>query len=163
MADHQEQGTDETRTLSLSRRAWLAQTGCGFGGLALAAMMAERARRREADTGSKPAAAVPAPGKPHFTPRARQVIHVFLEGGPSHVDLFDPKPELSRQDGKPITVPGENRKAPAFGTAFPFSRHGKSGLELSALRCRTWVRWPTTCAWSARCTARRPPTTPRCC
>ncbi len=44
MADHQEQGTDETRTLSLSRRAWLAQTGCGFGGLALAAMMAERAR-----------------------------------------------------------------------------------------------------------------------
>ncbi len=60
------------------------------------------------------------------------MIHVFLEGGPSHVDLFDPKPELSRQDGKPITVPGENRKAPAFGTAFPFSRHGKSGLELSA-------------------------------
>ena len=74
---------------------------------------------------------------PHFAPKATQVIHVFLEGGPSHVDLFDPKPELSRQDGKPIPVPGENRKAAAFGSPFRFARRGDSGLEISDLLCLT--------------------------
>ena len=78
-------------------------------------------------TTAKPAG----PRSTHFAPKVKNVIHVFLEGVRSHVDLFDPKPELSRLDGKPIAVPGENRKAPAFGTAFPFTKRGQSGLELS--------------------------------
>lgn len=114
-------------TGQLNRRDWLAGVGCGFGGLALAAMLADRGMAGDGTT-AKPAG----PRSTHFAAKVKNVIHVFLEGGPSHVDLFDPKPELSRLDGKPIPVPGENRKALAFGSAFPFSKHGQSGLELSS-------------------------------
>ena len=78
------------------------------------------------------------PRPTHFPPKVKRVIHVFLEGGPSHVDLFDPKPELSRLDGKPISVPGENRKAPAFGSPFPFASAGSRAFS-SAMPCPCWV------------------------
>jgi hypothetical protein len=87
--------------------------------------------RASAAAESDPSQATKRDSLPHFAPRATRVIHVFLEGGPSHVDLFDPKPELSRQDGKPIPLPGENRTAPAFGSPFRFAKRGKSGLEIS--------------------------------
>ena len=109
-----------------NRRDWLASAGAGFGGLALAAILADRGK-----AGDGTISKTSDPRSTHFTPKVKRVIHVFLEGGPSHVDLFDPKPELTRQDGKPIPVPGENRKAPAFGSPFPFARRGQSGLEIS--------------------------------
>src|SRR5208282_2275991 len=109
-----------------NRRDWLASAGVGFGGLALAAILADRGKASDGPTSK-----TSDPRSTHFAPKVKRVIHVFLEGGPSHVDLFDPKPELSRLDGKPIDVPGENRKAPAFGSAFPFRKRGQSGLELS--------------------------------
>jgi hypothetical protein len=111
----------------ISRRDWLKGTGTGFGGMALAAMLAGSGEAGED-------LSAPRTGNPlrtHLAPKVKQVIHVFLEGGPSHVDLFDPKPELSRLDGKAITVPGENRQAPALGSPFRFAARGQSGLRLS--------------------------------
>ena len=113
-------------TGQFNRRDWLASAGSGFGGLALAAILADRGK-----AGDSPTPKTSDPRSTHFAPKVKHVIHVFLEGGPSHVDLFDPKPELSRNDGKPIPVPGENRKAPAFGSPFRFARRGQSGLEIS--------------------------------
>jgi hypothetical protein len=110
----------------LSRREWLTRTGFGFGGLALAALLAEDARAED----PKPTDPL-APKKPHFAAKAKRVIHVFLEGGPSHVDTFDPKPKLTENAGKPIPVLGEDRKATAFGSPFKFTKHGTSGLEIS--------------------------------
>ena len=114
--------------------------GSGFGGLALAAILADRGKAGDSPT--------PKPSDPrstHFAPKVKHVIHVFLEGGPSHVDLFDPKPELSRNDGKPIPVPGENRKAPAFGSPFRFASAGNRASR-SAMPYPCLVTWPTTSA-----------------
>src|SRR5690348_7344268 len=79
-----------------SRRDFLRLAGGGFGSLALATMAAAE------DGRDKPGRSPFAPRKPHFKPKAKAVIFLFMEGGPSHVDLFDPKPELTRQNGKPL-------------------------------------------------------------
>jgi hypothetical protein len=116
---------DHTARPLSSRREWLTRTGFGFGGLALAALLAEEG------SAADPAADPLAPRKPHFAPKAKRVIHIFLEGGPSHLDTFDPKPALVKNAGKPIPLPGEDRKATAFGSPFKFARHGRSGIEIS--------------------------------
>src|SRR5579872_3153002 len=78
-----------------SRREFIRHIGSGFGALALSALAAaESPRSNEADPFI--------PKKPHFSPKAKAVIFLFMEGGPSHLDLFDPKPELTRQHGKPL-------------------------------------------------------------
>jgi len=79
-------------------------------------------------------------GRPHFAPKAKRVIHFFLNGGPSHVDTFDPKPLLNKYDGQPL--PGnvlrtERKTGTAFGSPFRFSRYGQSGLEISELFAKT--------------------------
>src|SRR5262245_1037419 len=76
-----------------SRRQWLAQMGAGFGGLALSAMLAEQASGAEDPL---------APRSPHFRPRVKRVIMLFMFGGPSHLDSFDPKPRLARDSGQPL-------------------------------------------------------------
>jgi hypothetical protein len=93
--------------------------GAGFGMLSLAAE-----------------AATAATGKPHFPPRAKHVVFLFLNGGPSHVDTFDPKPQLSRFDAKPAPesvqkLPGGN--SALMGSPFRFERYGSSGIEVSEL------------------------------
>src|SRR5271156_6133469 len=76
--------------LPMTRRQALRQAGCGFGYLALAGLTNNAAR-----------AANPLASKPtHHTPRAKRVIFLFMQGGPSHVDSFDPKPRLVQDDGK---------------------------------------------------------------
>lgn len=73
---------------------------------------------------------------PHFAPRAKRVVHFFLNGGPSHVDTFDPKPALTKYDGQPLPYksPATERKTgAAFGSPFKFRRYGQSGLEISEL------------------------------
>jgi hypothetical protein len=109
---------------SLSRRDWLVRSGLGFGGLALSALLAEGSEE------GRPVDPL-APKKPLFPAKAKRVIHVFLEGGPSHLDTFDPKPKLTENNGRSITVFGEERKGLAFGSPFKFAKHGKSGLEIS--------------------------------
>ncbi|MFM7244041.1 MAG: DUF1501 domain-containing protein [Planctomycetaceae bacterium] len=107
-----------------SRREWLARSGAGFGSVAFAALL-DRAARGE-------------PRPPHHPPRARSVIFLFMEGGPSHIDLFDPKPALKRLEGKPlpesfgsvITAMGESR-SPILADRRTWKRHGASGIWVS--------------------------------
>jgi len=76
------------------------------------------------------------PRGPHFPGKAKRVIHLFMNGGPSHVDTFDPKPELTRQHGKLLARPNlgtERKTGAALGSPFPFQKHGQSGLEISSL------------------------------
>src|SRR5438132_10323741 len=80
--------------LSPSRRQVLRHFANGFGLLALANLFADEASA----SSQNPLAIKP----PHFTPRARRVIFLFMSGGPSHVDTFDPKPRLDRDNGKPL-------------------------------------------------------------
>src|SRR5437660_6616297 len=80
----------------ITRRSFLADTGMGFTGLALSAMLF-----RDGMVQAGPSQAAP-DGKPHFLPRAKSVIWIFLCGGVSHVESFDPKPELTKYAGKSI-------------------------------------------------------------
>ena len=75
------------------------------------------------------------PKAPHFAPKAKRLIHIFLNGGMSHVDTFDPKPELNKYAGKPLPVHlrTERKTGAAFPSPFPFRRYGQSGLEISEI------------------------------
>ena len=124
---------DVAQTLS-SRREFLGRSGMGFAMLGLSGVLA--------DTGLLGAPGVTreinplAPQAPHFTPRAKRIIHVFLNGGPSHVDTFDPKPLLSKHHGKPLPTPNpvtERQTGTAFGSPFEFKNYGESGLPVSEI------------------------------
>ena len=113
------------------RREILARSALGIGGMALSALLADEAR-------SSPARAIAplAPRSPHFAPKAQRVIHLFMNGGPSHVDTFDPKPLLTKNHGKALprpNLPTERKTGSAFASPFKFSKHGQSGLEISEL------------------------------
>ncbi len=75
----------------------------------------------------------------HFQPKAKRIIHFFLNGGPSHVDTFDPKPALHRYAGKPLpqTRLTERKTGAAFPSPFQFQRYGQSGIEVSELFSKT--------------------------
>jgi hypothetical protein len=114
----------------VSRREVLAHMGGGFGGLALAAMLGETAH---ADSPA-PRAHDLTPKTPHFAPKARAVIQLFMHGGPSHVDLLDPKPMLDRYDGQapPAEVADDERlTGNLLKSPYRFFKHGQSGLEFS--------------------------------
>jgi hypothetical protein len=75
-----------------------------------------------------------APRVPHFPAKVKHVIHLFMNGGPSHVDTFDPKPSLAKYAGKPLpntNLPTERKTGAAFPTPYKFSKHGQSGIEVS--------------------------------
>ncbi len=124
-----------------SRRQFMEQAGGGFGAVALAALLAEHqagdaAVAEESVSGRNinPLA----PRQPHFLPRASRVIWLFMHGGPSHVDLFDPKPELTRLAGKSLpesfgSVMTRRKVAdnPLLPAIKPFRPRGESGLEIS--------------------------------
>lgn len=123
-----------------SRREMLAQSGCGFGLLALADLLS--AQSSPAVTPAPDRAAAPfAVRPPHFSPRAKRVIFLYMPGGPSHVDLFDPKPELTRRNGQPLPFERprleRTRTGDLLASPWRFARHGKSGTEVSELLPRT--------------------------
>ncbi len=112
-----------------TRREWLGRMGGGFGALGLAGVLAQDVR---AATATNPLASK----APHFTPKARRVIFLFMNGGPSHVDTFDPKPMLSKHDGeKPPTSLKLNRNAGGtlMRSPFSFAKYGQCGMEVSEL------------------------------
>ena len=118
----------------MDRRHWMRRCGMGFGGLALSGMLASE-KRMFAQSESEPLAssgALPL----HFPATAKHVIHVFLNGGVSQVDTFDPKPELTRRAGQ--ILPFENLKTErktgvALPSPFAFEQHGQSGIPVSDL------------------------------
>jgi hypothetical protein len=114
----------------VSRREMLQTSANGFGMLALSALMADRAY---ADSVPSVVAA-----QPHFTPRAKRVIFLFMDGGVSHIDSFDPKPRLTDLDGTTVEISRKQSTLNAgkrkwLGTVWPFQRRGKSGLPVSSL------------------------------
>jgi hypothetical protein len=127
---------------TLSRRSILAGFANGFGMLALADLLADETRRARAETPA-PAATPPSEADPlavragHFPARAKRVIFLFMSGGPSHVDTFDPKPRLDADNGKPL--PFEQPKLVRTKTGnllrspFKFRKCGQSGIEVSEL------------------------------
>ncbi len=111
-----------------TRREFLWQAGGGFAGLALIDLLS----RDGAFAGSL------AERKPHFPTKAKHVVFLFMNGGPSHVDTFDPKPALEKYDGKTYTgecaVGSNNRPIGKLAkSVFPFKQHGQSGLPISSI------------------------------
>ena len=124
----------------LSRRHFLSDCGIGLGKIAAAGLLTETLHRRALAV----AAAAPnllAPKTPHFRATAKRVIHLFMAGAPSQLELFDNKPKLTELEGKPIppSVIGGQRyafirpDAAVLGPRYKFARHGKSGAELSEM------------------------------
>lgn len=129
--------TGPQRTTALSRRVFLASAGGGLGSLALACLLAEERTARAATPAALPGQG---PRPPHFPPRVKRVIWLFMHGGPSHVDLFDPKPELVRLAGQPLPesfgMVMTRRKVaanPLLPPVCPLRPRGASGLEISDL------------------------------
>ncbi len=123
-----------------TRRGFLSSTSAGVGMFALAHLL-QREGLLAADGPSKPGENLPAslkPRVPHFAPKAKAMISLFMHGGPSHVDLFDPKPELAKQSGKDyqgdVHFSFVNRASKKlFGSPWKFAKHGKCGTEISEL------------------------------
>ena len=129
-----------------TRREFLWQVGGGFAGLALIDLLQRDGffARPALEAEEQPAAAdaryLLAPKKPHFAARAKRAVFLFMNGGPSQVDTFDPKPELKKFDGTDYVPPegvqvGSNGRPVGrlMASPFEFRRHGASGLEISSL------------------------------
>ncbi len=101
----------------------------GFGGISLASLFGINPFSADAAPAMAAAAALSplSPKAPHFKTKAKAVIHIFAEGGPSHVDTWDPKPELTKFNNK--SIPGH--EGLAYGSPFTFEKRGKSGVEVS--------------------------------
>ena len=108
----------------LTRRQFLTRAGAGFGALSLAALLGKGFFESSADAGE---IATLTPRAPHFPAKAKHVVHIFAQGAPSHVDTWDPKPALSRYDGK--AIPGHD--GVGMPSPFKFTKRGKSGIEVS--------------------------------
>jgi hypothetical protein len=126
--------------LDVTRRHFLRGCGVGLGKIALAGLLTDRLAGPALAANVNPAPSL-FPRQPHFTPKAKRVIHLFMAGAPSQLELFDNKPELARLEGKPLppSVIGGQRyafirpDAAVLGPRFKFARHGKSGAELSEM------------------------------
>jgi hypothetical protein len=124
----------------LTRRDLLFRAGAGFAGLACADLLDRDDLLRAEPQATRPAAARNplAARPPHFAPRAKSVIFLFMYGGPSQVDLFDPKPELRRFHGTPMSGKGEidvffGNPGALMASPYEFNRHGQSGIDVSEL------------------------------
>jgi len=115
-----------------TRRDWLQQAGVGFGSLALASLLNQDARA--ADRSSNPLATA----TPHHPAKIKSVIFLFMYGGPSHIDLFDPKPALTKYDGQAIPVFKQDdvfmsgkTKNIAMKSPYKFAKYGQAGIDIS--------------------------------
>jgi hypothetical protein len=121
----------------LNRRTFLNRFGMGLGGVALGEMLGGNARAASGgDHGVL--------GQPHFAPKAKRIIYLFMSGGPSQIDLFDHKPLLNRRHGEQLPdsirggqrltgMSGHQSSIPLVGSPFKFAQHGKSGAWFSEL------------------------------
>jgi len=127
-------GFDDRVRTALDRRAFLGRAGAGLGSLALASLLDRRLLAQ--DDGPWPGAARPLP----HLPKAKRVIHLYMAGGPSHLETLDYKPKLAELHGQPMPesitkgqpiAQLQGAKLTCFAPQFPFARYGKSGLEIS--------------------------------
>jgi len=118
--------------MTLHRREFLWKSGGGFGAIALMDLLAQEVQSANSSN------AISLEKRPHFPARAKRAIFFFMNGGPSHVDTFDPKPALEKYDGQPYQGKldvGSNEREVGYLTksAFRFTQHGESGLPISDL------------------------------
>ena len=136
MSEHSH--TPRIDDLFLTRRDFLNRCGMGMGALALGSLFGETGifSARAADAVNLNPLSVKPPQLPG---KAKRVIQLFMNGGPSHVDTFDPKPELTKAHGKeiPIHFPTERKTTSAFASPFKFQKYGQSGIEVSELFAKT--------------------------
>ena len=116
---------------SLTRRDLLRRTGLGFGSLALGALLGDGLLNSAAADSIRPLA----PRMPQFPAKAKHIIHLFMNGGPSHIDTFDPKPELTKRNGQelPFNLKTERKTGAAFASPYTFQKYGESGIEVSEI------------------------------
>src|SRR5436309_2717639 len=116
---------------ALNRRQALRHFANGFGMIGLAGLLAEELRAQEVS--ANPMSVKP----PHFPARAKRVIFLFMSGGPSHVDTFDPKPRLALDNGKPLPFAMPHLERTRTGnllqSPYKFQKYGQSGIEISEL------------------------------
>jgi hypothetical protein len=131
---------------TLTRRQALRQAGTGLGMLGLVGLLSDAGFLGHAEAGvpdqvgGKGSRNPLAPRAPHFHARARHVIHIYLNGGPSQVDTFDPKPLLKRHEGKMLpqgNLSTERKTGTALASPFRFQKYGQSGIEVSEIFART--------------------------
>ena len=115
----------------VSRRDMLKSCCAGYGGMALASLLADET------IGARAGADPLAPKRPHFTPRAKRIIFLFMHGGPSQVDTFDYKPKLAEYDGKPLPFPKARVQFSKTGSLlkspWAFKQYGECGAWISDL------------------------------
>ncbi len=119
----------------LSRRQLLCKCGMGMGALALAQLMTQTGLAAPLASANAPINPL-LPKPPQFPGKAKRVIHLFMNGGPSQVDTFDPKPMLDKYAGKTLPgdyLPTERKTGAAMASPFKFKKRGKSGIEISDL------------------------------
>src|SRR5712671_5627328 len=122
-----------------SRRDFLFRSGGGVSGLALAYLLNQEGLLGAGACDAKASGYNPyAPKNPHFAPRAKSVISLFMSGGVSHIDTFDPKPALARYAGQPLTGKGEivvrqGNPGPLMPTPFTFRKYGQNGIDVSEI------------------------------
>jgi hypothetical protein len=134
------QSSSRPQDLLFSRRELLRRSGLGMGMLGLIGTLGAEGRLPSSAQAGSVESSPLSPRKPHFAARARRVVHLFMNGGPSHVDTFDPKPLLDRFHGKPLpnpTLRTERKTAGALRSPFTFKKYGKSGIEVSELFHKT--------------------------
>jgi hypothetical protein len=130
---------DDALTLARTRRHFFRDCGVGVGAMALSALLARETRG--ADAPRSPRRDPLAPKKPHFEPKAKAVIFLFMAGGPSQLDLFDPKPKLNDLHGQKVPESFTQGKRFAFikgdakllGSSQRFARVGQCGISISHL------------------------------
>src|SRR5207237_4967832 len=121
----------------ITRRDMLHRCGMGFGAVALAGLMEQAGLLNSTAAASTNPLT---PRGPHFPAKAKRVIHLFMNGGPSHVDTFDPKPLLTKYAGKPLprsNLRTERKTGAALPSPFKFQKYGQSGIEVSELFANT--------------------------
>jgi hypothetical protein len=122
--------------LALTRREFISRCGMGMGALGFASMLGGLDFLNAAEPAATPSFTNPlTPRAPHFPGTAKRVIHIFANGGPSHVDTFDPKPSLEKYHGRPIPLElkTERKTGAAFKSPYKFKNYGRSGMPVSEI------------------------------
>ena len=132
----------QQKLLNVTRRHFFKECGVGLGKVALASLLTDAfASNLWSATAPQSAPDPMAPKAPHFPPKAKRVIHLFMAGAPSQLDMFDYKPELAKLEGKPLpqsVIAGQRyafirADAGVLGPRFKFAKHGQCGAELSEI------------------------------
>ena len=121
----------------LTRRDLLSRGAMGMGAMALASLVGGGDAFGDVPVPAGSLDVPPVPGQPHFPAKAKRVIHLFLSGGPSHVDTFDPKPALDKYHGQELPesmhLVTERRTGTVMRSPFKFQPYGQSGIEVSEI------------------------------